>query len=199
MSLLNLASGGRTMEKKNKRSFNLAPKCVVVAALFGVSSLASADQFGIQIAGGVADHHVRKLDLGFVWDPNLTWWEIGGWHFALLGEAHAAWWHTDEGNVHDNIGEFGVTPVVRFIKSSGAIRPFIEAGVGVRILTHPRISSDYTLSTAFQFADMVGVGAQFGSHQQYQFGYRFQHVSNASIKEPNPGINFQQIYVQYNF
>lgn len=199
MSLLNLASGGRTMEKKNKRSFNLAPRCVVVAALFGVSSLASADQFGIQVAGGVADHHVRKLDLGFVWDPNLTWWEIGGWHFALLGEAHAAWWHTDEGNVHEDIGEFGVTPVVRFIKSAGYFRPFIEAGVGVRLLTHPRISSNYTLSTAFQFADMVGVGAQFGEHQQYQFGYRFQHVSNASIKEPNPGINFQQIYVQYNF
>ena len=199
MSLLNLASGGRTMEKKNKRSFNPAPKCVVVAALFGVSSLASADQFGIQIAGGVADHHVRKLDLGFVWDPNLTWWEIGGWHFALLGEAHAAWWHTDEGNVHEDIGEFGVTPVVRFIKSAGYFRPFIEAGGGVRLLTHPRISSNYTLSTAFQFADMVGVGAQFGEHQQYQFGYRFQHVSNASIKEPNPGINFQQIYVQYNF
>jgi hypothetical protein len=187
------------MEKKNNASFNLALKCVVAAALLGASGLASADQFGVQIAGGLADHHVRKLDLGFVWDPNLTWWEIGGWHFALVGEAHAAWWHTDEGNVHDNIGEFGVTPVVRFIKSSGAIRPFIEAGVGVRILTHPRISSDYTLSTAFQFADRVGVGAQFGSHQQYQFGYRFQHVSNASIKEPNPGINFQQIYVQYNF
>jgi lipid A 3-O-deacylase len=187
------------MEKKNNASFNLALKCVVAAALLCASGLASADQFGVQIAGGLADHHVRKLDLGFVWDPNLTWWEIGGWHFALVGEAHAAWWHTDEGNVHDNIGEFGVTPVVRFIKSSGAIRPFIEAGVGVRILTHPRISSDYTLSTAFQFADMVGVGAQFGSHQQYQFGYRFQHVSNASIKEPNPGINFQQIYVQYNF
>ncbi|WP_180729532.1 acyloxyacyl hydrolase [Paraburkholderia sp. PGU19] len=187
------------MEKKNNPMSNLALKCVVAAALVGVSSLASADQFGVQIAGGLADHHVHKLDLGFVWDPNLTWWEIGDWHFALIGEAHAAWWHTDEGNDHDNIGEFGVTPVVRFIKGSGAIRPFIEAGIGVRVLTHPSIASSYTLSSAFQFADMVGVGAQFGSRQQYQFGYRFQHISNASIKEPNPGINFQQIYVQYNF
>ena len=187
------------MEKKNRVSSNLALKCAVAAALSVVSGLASADQFGIQIGGGLADHHVKKLDLGFVWDPNLTWWEIGDWHFALIGEAHAAWWHTDEGNVHDNIGEFGVTPIVRFIKGSGAIRPFVEAGVGVRLLTHPRISSNYTLSSSFQFADMVGVGAQFGGHQQYQFGYRFQHVSNASIKEPNPGINFHQIYVQYNF
>ena len=190
---------GTTMNKKNTSWCELALKCAVAAVLIGVSGLAAADQFGVQVAGGLADHHVRKLDLGFVWDPNLTWWQIGGWHFALIGEAHAAWWHTDEGNEHDNIGEFGVTPIVRFIRGEGAIRPFVEAGVGVRLITHPRISSSYTLSSAFQFADMVGVGAQFGGHQQYQVGYRFQHLSNASIKEPNPGINFQQIYLQYNF
>jgi hypothetical protein len=46
---------------------------------------------------------------------------------------------------------------------------------------------------------MVGVGVGLGEHQHYQIGYRFQHLSNASIKEPNPGINFQQIYLQYNF
>jgi hypothetical protein len=55
------------------------------------------------------------------------------------------------------------------------------------------------MSSAFQFADMVGVGASFGSHQQYEAGFRFQHLSNASIKEPNPGIDFEQLYVQYNF
>ncbi|HEY3596319.1 MAG TPA: acyloxyacyl hydrolase [Paraburkholderia sp.] len=187
------------MNKNNEFRRDLALKTVCAVLFLGMSGVAAADQFGIQIAGGVADHHVRKLDLGFVWDPNITWWHIGDWHFALVGEAHAAWWHTDEGNIHDDIGEFGVTPIVRFIKGSGVIRPFVEAGVGLRYLTHPSISSSYTLSSAFQFADMVGVGAQFGNRQQYQVGYRFQHVSNASIKEPNPGINFQQIYVQYNF
>ncbi|MGF6758103.1 acyloxyacyl hydrolase [Paraburkholderia sp. GAS42] len=160
---------------------------------------AVADSWGVQAAGGVADHHVKKADLGLVWDPNWTWWEIGGWHFAFVAEGHAAYWHTNEGNVHDNIFEFGATPVIRFIRGSGLVRPFVEAGVGVRLITHPRISESYTLSSAFQFADMVGVGAQFGSKQQYQAGFRFQHLSNASIKEPNPGINFSEIYLQYNF
>jgi len=50
-----------------------------------------------------------------------------------------------------------------------------------------------------QFADMVGVGATFGPHQNYQAGFRFQHLSNAGIEHPNPGINFSEIYVQYNF
>ncbi|MBN3805501.1 acyloxyacyl hydrolase [Paraburkholderia sp. Ac-20336] len=160
---------------------------------------ALADQFGVQVAAGVGDHHIKKLDLGMVWDPDWTWWQVGDWHFALIGEAHVAWWHTNEGNVHGDIGEVGVTPVIRFIKMSGPVRPFVEVGAGVRLLTSPRISSDLTLSSAFQFADMAGVGLQFGTHQQYVAGYRFQHISNGGIKEPNPGINFSQLYLQYNF
>jgi hypothetical protein len=54
-------------------------------------------------------------------------------------------------------------------------------------------------SLAFRFADMTGVGAQFDNGQQYLAGFRFQHVSNDGIKEPNPGINFSQLYLQYNF
>jgi lipid A 3-O-deacylase len=177
----------------------LALNIAYATLLLGSSRLAAAEQFGVQVAGGLGDRHVKKLDLGLVWDPNLTWWQIGDWHLALIGEAHVAWWHTDEGNVHENIGEIGVTPILRFIKGSGSIRPFVEAGAGVRLLSSPKISSTFTLSTAFQFANMAGVGVRFGGHQQYQAGYRFQHVSNGGIKEPNPGINFHQLYLQYNF
>lgn len=177
----------------------LALKGAYAAFIFGASGLAAADQFGMQVAVGTANHHLKKLDLGLVWDPNLTWWPIGDWHFSLIGEAHAAWWHSNEGNVHENISEIGVTPIIRFIKGSGSIRPYIEAGAGIRLLSSPTISSDYTLSTAFQFAPMAGVGMQFGKRQQYQAGYRFQHISNGGIKEPNPGINFSQLYLQYNF
>src|ERR1700709_963716 len=109
------------------------------SALFGALALASAtaraDQFGLQIAGGVADHDVRKADVGAVWDPNWTWWEIGGFHFTVVGEAHVAYWRsTDDAAVHPNIFEVGITPVIRFIRSTGTIRPFIEAGVGIRLL-----------------------------------------------------------------
>jgi hypothetical protein len=187
--------------QKNKGPWRHLLSHGAIALLLGVTSAAAhADRFGLQIAGGVADRDIKKADLGFVWDPNLTWWEIGGFHFTLLGEGHVAYWHSQESNaVHPNIWEFGVTPVLRFVKSSGYIRPFIEAGVGVRLLSHTRITTDFTVSSAFQFADMVGVGAIFGEKQNYQAGFRFQHLSNASIKEPNPGINFSQLYLQYNF
>jgi lipid A 3-O-deacylase len=171
-------------------------RALLFCALTIGSAAAHADQFGVQIAGGVADHDIKKADLGFVWDPGLTWWEIGGYHFTVVGEAHAAYWDIRESNAaHPNIWEFGVTPVFRFIKSSGWIRPYIEGGVGVRLLSHVR----ETFSSSFQFADMLGVGAQLGDHQQYQAGFRFQHLSNAGIDHPNPGANFSEIYLQYNF
>lgn len=54
------------------------------------------------------------------------------------------------------------------------------------------------LPLAVLFAGLC-VGALFGEHQSYQAGLRFQHLSNAGLKHPNPGINFSQVYVQYNF
>lgn len=154
----------------------------------------------MQFAAGVADHDVKKLDLGGVWDPGLQWWHIGGFHFTVVGEAHVAYWNVTESHaVNPSIWEFGLTPVFRIIKDTGWIRPYFEAGVGVRLLSHVRETEDRSMSSSFQFADLVGVGAQFGAHQNYQAGFRFQHLSNAGIRKPNPGINFSQIYVQYNF
>lgn len=155
--------------------------------------------FGVQLGYGIAQHKLQGADLGFVWDPGLNFWEIGGWHFSVTGEAHLSYFHTNEGAFHNDVYALGVQPMLRFIKDSGAIRPFIEAGAGVRVLTHPTITDTYSVATAFQFTEVVGIGAQFGTRQQYQAGCRFQHISNAGIKEPNPGINFTQLYVQYNF
>ena len=185
-----------------------ARQCLITAMLLCGAAAAHASEaagpsldqrFGVQLAAGVAQHKVKEADVGFVWDPGLNFWEIGGWHFSVTGEAHLSYWHTNEGAFHNDVYALGVQPMLRFIKDSGAIRPYIEAGAGIRALSHPTITDTYTLSTAFQFTEVVGVGAQFGTRQQYQAGCRFQHISNAGIKEPNPGINFTQLYVQYNF
>ncbi len=185
--------------KKNRNSCHHALLAGAAAVLLLCSGAARADSFGVQVAGGLGEHKVDKIDLGLVWNPDINWWYIGGWHFALIGEAHVAYWHSGEGTSRNDVYELGVNPLVRFIKDTGAIRPYIEAGAGVRGLTHPTVNDDYRLSTAFQFTEIVGVGAQFGGHQQYEAGFRFQHISNAGIKEPNPGINFSQLYLQYNF
>jgi lipid A 3-O-deacylase len=109
--------------KRNRRRSSLAFKVAVSLTLFGACTAASADEFGVQIAGGIGNHDVQKADLGFVWDPNLTWWYIGGFHFTVVGEAHVAYWHAGGADIHDTVFEVGATPVFRIIKDSGAIRP----------------------------------------------------------------------------
>lgn len=188
------------MPLRKSSSQRTALNALVLTALTLACAGAKADQFAVQFAPGIADHDVRKGDLGLVWDPGLFWWEIGGYHFSLVAETHIAYWDIRESqSAHPNTWEFGITPVFRFIKGSGSVRPYIEAGVGVRLLSHVRETGDRTMSSSFQFADMAGVGVQFGVHQNYQTGLRFQHLSNAGLKRPNPGINFSEIYLQYNF
>jgi lipid A 3-O-deacylase len=196
---LTFESGTYMADKQSVRQGRIVRGVLTALLALGAAG-AHADQFGIQLAPGVADHDVKKLDLGLVWDPGLQWWHFAGFHFTVVGEAHVAYWDLEaQDAVHPNIWEFGATPVFRIIKDTGWCRPYFEAGVGVRLLSHTRLTPDRTMSTAFQFADMVGVGAQFGEHQNYQAGFRFQHLSNADIKKPNPGEDFSEIYIQYNF
>ncbi|MFC6144884.1 acyloxyacyl hydrolase [Paraburkholderia silvatlantica] len=96
--------------------------------------------------------------------------------------------HPDMRDVRRNTG-------VSLHKSSGSIRPFAEAGAGVRLLSRVDETPDRGFFSSFQFSDMAGVGAQFGVHRTCQAGFRFQHLSNAGLRHSNPGISFR--YIQY--
>ena len=73
------------------------------------------------------------------------------------------------------------------------------ASVGLRVQSHTGTSDEHRSGTAFQFSDMVGIGVGFGKNANTEAGFRFQHISNASIKGPNPGSNFYTGYVRYRF
>ena len=71
-----------------------------------------------------------------------------------------------------------------------------EAGVGVSLLSSLYKNRDKELSTAFQFADHVGVGY---TTAKWDFGLKLQHYSNASIKRPNGGANWVIAKAAYRF
>ena len=93
------------------------------------------------------------------------------------------------GNAEDSSADIGVTPVFRFERN----RFYLEAAIGLHLVqTH--ISAHRTFSTAFQFGDHIGAGMHFKS---YDVCVRLQHLSNGSIRDPNPGINFVLVRLQY--
>ena len=71
------------------------------------------------------------------------------------------------------------------------IRVYLEGGLGpVYITQHTREQS-----TQFNFADQAGAGFSFllKDNLALSLGYRFRHISNASIKKPNGGINSDMV------
>ena len=50
-------------------------------------------------------------------------------------------------------------------------------------------------ATARALAEHLGAGFIRG---QYSFGVHVQHLSNGGITEPNPGINFVMLRLQYH-
>ena len=142
---------------------------------------------------------VDMARVGVQWDWGKRWFQGANWHLGGYWDVALGYW--DRGRVrpgeHSSLFDIGVTPVFR-IQPNALVGPYLEAAVGFHLLSHTSIG-DRRMSTAFQFGDHIGVGYRFGAKGGFDLGYRFQHLSNASIKRPNPGINFHQIRLQYNF
>jgi hypothetical protein len=114
------------------------------------------------------------------WTLGETWRVSGYWDFS------AAVWDNSDATTAD----LGITPVFRFERE----RLYAEAAIGAHLVQR-RISQHRIFSTAFQFGDHIGIGMR---GREYDLGIAIQHLSNASIRRPNPGINFVLVRLQYH-
>jgi lipid A 3-O-deacylase len=170
-----------------------AAACAAIAIAAAVSPAWAVD--GVALEAG-AGEGVRMGRIGLVWDWNRRWFQGNQWHLGGYWDLSLGYWNsrTVQPGQNDDITEIAITPVFR-IQRNNLQGPYVEAGIGAHLLSRSEIGNKQ-LSTNFQFGDHIGIGYRFG---QFDLGYRFQHLSNAGIKRPNPGINFSQIRVTYNF
>jgi lipid A 3-O-deacylase len=156
---------------------------------------------GMSLELGKADGaNVQMARLGFQfgsWKTDRI--RAGNWHLGGYLELALGYWRDNKaiGNEHDELYDLGFTPVMRF-QPDGLKGPYIEAGLGVHLLSHASIGPR-RLATTFQFGNHAAIGYRFGATGAYDISYRFQHLSNAGIKRPNPGINFHQVRLQHTF
>jgi lipid A 3-O-deacylase PagL len=81
--------------------------------------------------------------------------------------------------------------------ASGRLSVFAEASGGV-IYTNQALPAR---TTSFNFIDQAGFGVRIAAwmRREWLAGYRFQHISNAGLVKPNPGNNFNFVYVGVTF
>ena len=180
-------------EKVKKNSTVL----LISAALLAAAAPPAMAIDGVAVEVGNGD----GADMGRValqWDWSKRWFQGESWHLGGYWDLGLGYWQRDvQPGQNGDITEIGLTPVFR-LQPNDLKGPYAELAVGFHLLSHTSLG-EKRFSTAFQFGDHVGLGYRFGAKGAFDVEYRFQHLSNASIKHPNNGINFNQIRLQYHF
>ena len=181
----------------------------VAAAVLSCSTAVSAANFapsGVAFEYGNSDSTNSDVNLyrvGLQWDWKTRWFDTGNWHLGGYWDLGLAYW--DNRTIaplrtHDSITDIEFTPVFRIQQNKPTgLSPYLEAAIGFHFLSATSVSTQRAFGSSFQFGDHIGAGLRFGDKGQFDLGYRYQHLSNAGIKEPNQGINFHQVRLQYHF
>ena len=164
------------------------------------SAVHALDSIALELGTAESDEDVNRFGVALKWDWNVKWLTVGDWSLGGYWEVGANYWDGDEGRTgNDSLGDFHLTPVMRYQHNNETgFAPFVELGLGAHLHTDSEIG-DKDFDIPFSFGSHFGLGAKFGAGQRYELLYRFQHLSNASLGDENPGINFHVIHLGYRF
>lgn len=145
---------------------------------------------GIALVGGNGNQ-VDVFGVEAHWDSFYSnpWLRDHGLDTRLA--AQLAYWRSQEDNTsHSSLIDVSLTPLLRWsAQRRGAVRPYVEGGIGLRLLSTTHIGQRQ-LSTAAEFGERIGAGFTFGPQDRYETGIFVQHVSNGGIKKPNSGLTY---------
>ncbi|MGB9149088.1 MAG: acyloxyacyl hydrolase [Burkholderiales bacterium] len=143
---------------------------------------------------------VRMGRLAWQFDSGKRWFTDGDWHVTNYWEPAVGFWRGKSSKGDPHIFEIAFTPVLRLEKKSlTPWSPYLESGVGVHLITGHHVTDDRDLASNYHFGSHVGFGLRFGARNEFDVGYRLQHLSNAGLKQPNRGINFNILHLRYSY
>ena len=151
--------------------------------------------------GATTDAATEMVRAALQWSWSRQWRERADWRGSGYWDVSIGYWNNNE-NLKTNSGlwDLSATPVFRLERSAqGRAFPYLEAGVGVYLLSQTSEAPDRRFSTSFQFGSHIGLGARFGPRHAFDAALRYQHISNANIQLPNNGVNCVQLRVGYWF
>lgn len=169
----------------------------------GLASGSAAAVDGISITGGFGaasseGSGTKMARVSLQWDWSARWFEGAKWHVGGFWNVGVGYWKRDAApREYDDLYEIGFTPVFR-LQQNDLKGLYGEVGVGAHFLSHTSLGNK-NFSTSFQFGSHVGIGYRFGAKNAFDLSYGYQHLSNADIKQPNDGIDFHEIRLQYHF
>ena len=191
-----------TPVKKTLRIMKSLRRVLFIIALAATvnSPLYAANTLSVELGTAASDEDVDRFGIAYKRDWAAQWFAAGDWYLGGYWELGAAYWDGRKGRTgNDSLADFHITPVLRLQRKPDALLiPFLEFGLGPHLHTDDSIGNkDFDIP--FAFGSHVGGGFRFGESGRYELLYRFQHLSNASLGDDNPGINFHVLHLGYRF
>lgn len=147
---------------------------------------------GIGLHAGAGDHGATMAGVGVIWDwdfERLRRSEVTAHTELMLNE-----WRADAlGGGSQSVTQVALVPSVRMQLARGQSPWYLEVGIGVSWMDKLYTTPAKRFSTRWNFYDVLGVGRSFGAGRRNDIGLRLVHVSNAGLKNPNPGETFLQL------
>jgi lipid A 3-O-deacylase len=170
-------------------------KILAAAAAFFAASPASHAIDGLSAEGGFGDGRTTVARFGAHWNWQKKWFTQNRWQLGGYWEAQAGAWDNRSGA--GTLADLSITPVFRLTAADSPW--YFEGAIGFHWLSDYPSRGGSSFSSKFQFGDHLGVGMRFGERKQHDIGLRVQHLSNAGIKNPNPGINLILLHYKNHF
>jgi hypothetical protein len=182
----------------NKKKLHAAIATVLALAAGASAHADWLKPSSVFVEGGATRHDAYNATAGvtlpFAW--RRTGW---GGEWTAYTELFASGWRTKAEGHHQSLAQVGVVPVLRYRFGQGGSEWFAEGGIGLSYFDDLYERDSKRFSTRFNFYDTLGVGRNFGAHREHELTLRVTHISNAGIKEPNPGENFIQLRYAHAF
>lgn len=167
---------------------------VLTAAVLAAANV-SAQERAVTLHYGEQDNYSRtgmSVRLSDVWRS-----DYGRWRAAIHPEFELSRFRYDGGGVGaSSLDQAGAAAIARFAVSRGALRPYVEAGLGGALFSRSSLGSK-GFGTRFQFGEHLGAGIEFAGG--WSAGWRYSHYSNADMERPNDGLDLHQLLIGARF
>jgi lipid A 3-O-deacylase len=150
----------------------------------------------VEVMAGAGTQGTATASAGLVWDWSRRI-ERRGLFTAQTELILSQWGARAVGGGHQGLQQIALVPVLRIVPDRGHAPWFFEVGIGASWLDHDYVTPDKAFSTRWNFYDTAGLGYRFDAKQEV--GVRFVHVSNAGVRQPNPGQGFLLLRYAFRF
>ena len=188
---------------QKSKFITLLATLLMMIGLTGAPSAFAVDGMALELGSGSGSigpgTSAESARLALFWDWGKRWFTEGNWWLGGHWEGTVGYMRNRARD--DSLTNAGFTGVLRLWPYRPwwtHARQFLEGGTGVNFFSETHLG-DKRIATSLQFGSFVGFGVRFGRSERYEIGYRQIHFSNAGLKKPNPGMDFDELRFAYRF